>query len=119
MVSSSLGLAGVGLALFAFGRVGFRSVNPNQFGSWREPPRWAKIVFGTVGGSGSPYRLSTELWGLTWVAGGLAIFATGNPPGSPLRPIVAGIMLLAVGACVGSWVLAAAGQALRDWRNEG
>jgi hypothetical protein len=116
LVSSSLGVAGIGFAWFMAGRIGFQQQDPMHFGSWREPPRWARKLFGTVGGSISPYRLSVEVWGLTWAVGGLGVFATGNPPGPPLIQIIGLPMLAVVPGALVCWVVASVGQVLREWR---
>jgi hypothetical protein len=113
--SNALGIAGFGLLTYLVGRIGGRSEDPVHFGSWRPAPRWAQILFGSIGGSISPYKLSLDLWGLSWAVGGFAIFATGNPPGTPLRQIIAAPMLTAVPIVVASWIVAFVGQAIRDW----
>jgi hypothetical protein len=116
MVSSSLGVAGAGLLFFILARIGFQGNDPVHFGSWRQAPSWARIAFGSVGESVSPYNLAAEVWGLTWGVGGLAFFATGDPPGPPLRQILAALMLVALVGCVVCWVVVFAGRVLRDSR---
>lgn len=112
-----LGGAGFGLLIYLVGRFGHRD-DPLHFGSWRPAPRWAEILFGSNRGSIDPFRLPLELLGLSWAAGAFAIFATGNPPGTPLRQIIAAPMLAMIPIVVAWWIVAFIGQALRDWRRD-
>jgi hypothetical protein len=116
VVTSSLPFAGVGLLFFILFRTGLRREDYTHFGVWHHAPRWARILFGSVGGSISPYRLSVEVFGLTWTVCWLGIVATGDPPGSPLRQILAAALIAALVGCVVCWVVVSVGQVLRDWR---
>jgi hypothetical protein len=111
---SSLLFAGVGLVFFLAARIGFPREDPMHFGSWRHAPQWARNLFGSSGGSISPYKLSVELAGLTWAIGWFAIAGTGDPPGAPLRQILSASVLLSLVACAVCWVVATVGEELRD-----
>jgi hypothetical protein len=118
MVSNFLSVAGVGLFFFAAARTGLRLEDYDHFGVWHQAPRWARVLFGAVDGSISPYRLSMEATGLTWAIACLAMYATGDPPDPPLRQILAAAALVSLAACVTCWVIVTLGQELRDWRRK-
>jgi hypothetical protein len=99
--------------MYLVGRIGARSVDPAYFGSWRLAPPWARVLFGSSEGSINPYKLSTGLAGLALIAGGLAIVATGDPPGPPLGQVLASLMLVALAGWLACWIVVWVGQTLR------
>lgn len=68
-----------GLLMYGVARLGNRS-GWDQFGAWRSPPRWARLLFGTFRGSIPPYRLGGELWGFSCIVPGLLIWFTSDLP---------------------------------------
>jgi len=114
MVTNHLAFAAIGLLFFAVARIGFRSEDPLHYASWRAAPRWALVMFGSVDGSISPYKLSVEVAGLIWAVGWSAMVLTGDPPSSPLRQILAASLVAALVGCAICWVVASVGQLLRE-----
>jgi hypothetical protein len=114
MVTNHLAFAGVGLLFFVLFRTGLRREDYTHFGVWRHAPRWARLLFGSVGGSISPYRLSVEVAGLIWAIGWAALVLTGDPPGPPLRQILAASLVAALVGCAICWLVASVGQLLRE-----
>jgi hypothetical protein len=116
LVSSFLPFALAGLFLFVMFRTGLRREDYQHFGVWHEAPSWARLLFGSVNGSISPYRISGGALGLTWAVAGLAIYLTGDPPGPPLRQILGAPILISLAACAATWTLVTLGQAWRSRR---
>jgi hypothetical protein len=115
-VSSFLPFSAAGLFLFAMFRAGLRREDYDHFGVWHGTPSWARLLFGGVDGSISPYRLAGEALGLTWAIFGFAIFVTGDPPGSPLRQILGAPILLSLAGVAVCWTVVSVGQARRGRR---
>ena len=74
------------------------------------------MLFGSVDGAISPYRMYVQAVGLIWVLGCLSVIVTGDPPGPPLRQILGGIMLLSLAAGVVGLVAVTVGQKVRRWQ---
>jgi hypothetical protein len=112
----ALRVIGIGLLFYLIGRIGGRSEDPEHFGSWRNAPTWARILFGARAGSISPYKISVELVGLAWVACGGVWAVAGDQPQAPLGQIIGLMSLGPVVAAVAWWIIAGIGETLRRRR---
>ena len=109
-------LVGVCLIAYLYFRTGLHGEDYSHFGVWHHAPRWARVLFGSVDGAISPYRLYVQAFGLIWASCGFAWVVTGDPPGQPWRHILASIVVLSLPACLVGLVAVTVGQKVRLWQ---